>query len=407
LAAGLWSGFYKFRIDSHAAERIVDIFKMCLTSGVLLSTFFYYLQDRPYSRILLAIFLLASFGAFLFTPLITKTIVRNLRKLNNTYHSYAVIGAGLNGQHLVRNLREMEWLGLRCAFFVENNPNLVGSELIGVPVYGPVENLPELAQAKGVEEVYLSSSGNEAQRAYPILKILQSAGVIIRIMPDWGNLASMKNNSTMTIGSQVLFSAADSPLNSLNTILKESFDRGIALLLLFLFTPAMLVIAILIKLTSKGSVFHRQRRIGLDQKEFGILKFRTMKFDAEKQNGPQWTTPNDGHCTKIGEWLRQTSLDELPQLINVIKGQMSLVGPRPECPVYAQQFSEEYKKHMRRHRVKTGITGWAQIHGLRGDTSLRKGLLYDLYYVNNWSLGFDIWILLRTPWHILKGEKAY
>ena len=145
----------------------------------------------------------------------------------------------------------------------------------------------------------------------------------------------------------------------------------------------------------------------MDQKEFKMLKFRTMTLDAEKESEPKWTKNNDSRRTLFGAWLRSTSLDELPQLINVVKGQMSLVGPRPERPVFVKQFSEEYKKYMLRHKVKAGMTGWAQINGFRGDTSLRKRLVYDLYYVKNWSFALDFWILLRTPWHIIKGENSY
>ncbi len=132
-----------------------------------------------------------------------------------------------------------------------------------------------------------------------------------------------------------------------------------------------------------------------------------MTVDAEEENGPQWAKPNDPRRTPIGRWLRSTSLDELPQLINVVSGQMSLIGPRPERPHFVKQFSEEYRKYMLRHKVKSGLTGWAQIHGFRGDSSLRKRLVYDLYYVRNWSFGLDLWILLRTPWHIIKGENAH
>ena len=145
----------------------------------------------------------------------------------------------------------------------------------------------------------------------------------------------------------------------------------------------------------------------MDQKEFKILKFRTMRTDAEKETGPQWSMAKDNRCTLIGKFLRKTSLDELPQLINVVSGQMSLIGPRPERPHFVKQFSEEYKKYMLRHKVKAGMTGWAQIHGFRGNTSLRKRLVYDLYYVRNWSFALDLWILLRTPWHIIKGENAH
>ena len=192
-----------------------------------------------------------------------------------------------------------------------------------------------------------------------------------------------------------------------NIVFKEIFDRLGALILLIILMFPMMMIAILIKSTSRGPVFYKQLRMGMDQKKFMILKFRTMTPDAEKEGGPQWTKHNDSRRTKIGAWLRHTSLDELPQLINVIKGQMSLVGPRPERPVFTKQFSKKYTKYMFRHKVKSGMTGWAQVNGYRGNTSLRKRLVYDLYYVRNWSWGLDMWILLQTPRHIFKGENAY
>jgi len=169
----------------------------------------------------------------------------------------------------------------------------------------------------------------------------------------------------------------------------------------------MLVIATLVKAGSRGPALYRQTRVGMDGREFPMLKFRTMAVDAEASDGPKWATDDDPRRTRVGAWLRRTSLDELPQLVNVLKGEMSLVGPRPERPHFVKQFSEDYKRYMLRHKVKAGMTGWAQINGLRGDTSLRKRLLYDLYYVRNWSFGFDILILTLTPWSVLKGRNAY
>ena len=232
-------------------------------------------------------------------------------------------------------------------------------------------------------------------------------GKTIRIVPDWGNLISISAPTAMPIGSQILFSAGDSPLVGFNIILKEAFDRIVAFLsLVILFIP-ILIISFMVKLTSKGPVFYKQTRVGMDQKTFEILKFRTMRVDAEKENGPQWAKANDSRCTSIGRWLRKKSVDELPQLINVLKGEMSLVGPRPERPHFVKKFSEDHRRYMLRHRVKAGMTGWAQVNGLRGDTSLRKRLVYDLYYVRNWSLALDLWILLLTPVHLLKAENAH
>ncbi len=403
----LFTGLYKPRRIQNIFVQFADVFKASVLSGLLILAFFYYLQSVPYSRKLLALFVVMLFVGLAFSHLLTMTVMRRLRAKGYNLRYYAVIGAGQEGQQLVRDIEQMGWLGLKCAFFADNNPKLIGTELSGTPIYGPVEKLTELVKTETIDEVYLALSGNEAQKAYPVLKSLQSSGVTIRIIPDWGNLASVSGATAIIIGSQVLFSAADSPLNGTNIVFKEMFDRIIALILLVIFAAPMMLAAILIKLTGRGPVFYKQVRVGMDQKEFEMLKFRTMSADAEKESGPQWTKDNDSRRTAIGAWLRRTSIDELPQLINVVKGQMSLVGPRPERPVFAKQFSEEYTKYMLRHKVKAGMTGWAQINGYRGNTSLRKRLLYDLYYVKNWSWGLDMWILLRTPWHILKGENAY
>jgi len=401
------TGFYKPKRVQNIFVLLLDIFKASIFSGLFVLAFFYYIQDVPYSRKLLALFVIMLFVGLVFSHLLTTVIMRRMRSKGYNLRYYAVVGAGPKGQQLVRDIEQMKWLGLRCAFFVANNPIYTDTKLLGIPVYGPVEKLTELVKTETIDEVYLALSGNEAQKAYPILKALQSTGITIRIIPDWGNLASISGATAITIGSQILFSAADSPLNGTNVVLKEVFDRIVSIILIVIFMVPMMLIAILIKLTSRGPVFYKQVRVGMDQKKFKMVKFRTMTTDAEKEGGPQWTKNNDSRRTTIGAWLRRTSLDELPQLINVVKGQMSLVGPRPERPVFAKQFSEEYKKYMLRHKVKAGMTGWAQINGFRGDTSLRERLLYDLYYVRNWSLGLDMWILLRTPWHIIKGENAY
>ena len=403
----LFTGLYKPKRIQNIFVQLVNIFKGCIFSGLFMLAFFYYIQDVPYSRKLLALFVIMLFTGLIFSHLLTMVVMRRLRAKGYNLRYYAVMGAGKKGQQLVRDIEQMGWFGLKCAFFVDNNPSLIGTELLGAPIYGPVEKITELVKTETIDEIYLTLSGNEAQKAYPILKYLQSSGVTIRIIPDWSDLASISGATAITIGSQVLFSAADSPLNGANVVLKEIFDRSIALILLAILAIPMAMIAVLIKLTSKGPIFYKQTRVGMDQTKFEMLKFRTMRADAEKENEPQWTRDNDYRCTAIGTWLRHTSLDEFPQLINVLKGQMSLVGPRPERPVFTKQFSEEHKKYMLRHKVKSGMTGWAQIHDFRGDTSLRKRLLYDLYYVRNWSWGLDIWILLLTPWHIIKGENAY
>ena len=389
-------------------KQVGDILKASLLSGLLVLAFLYYLQDVPYSRKLLVLFIVMLFVGLCFSHLLAIASLRFLRRKGYNLRYYAVIGAGKKGQLLVRDIERMGWLGLKCGFFVDDNPSRIGSKLLGVPIYGPVvEKLAELVKAKRIAEVYLTLSGNEAQQVYPILESLQCAGVTIRIVPDWGNLMSISDAEAVPIGSQLLFSSADSPLSGYNIVFKEIFDRVIGLALLIIFSIPMAIIGVLVKLSSNGPIFYKQTRVGMDQKEFEVLKFRTMRVDAEKEDGPQWAKPDDPRRTAIGAWLRSRSLDELPQLINVIKGEMSLVGPRPERPHFVKQFSEEYKKYMLRHKLKAGMTGWAQVNGFRGDTSLKKRLQYDLYYIRNWSFGLDLRILLLTPWRIIKSGNAY
>lgn len=403
----LWSGLYKSRRIANMFRQFVDMLKAAVLSGVLILAFMYYVKDVPYSRKLLVLFVVMLMLGLSFSHLLVMSILRYLRRKGFNQRHYAVIGAGAKGQQLVNDIERMEWTGLNCVFFADNDEKLIDTKISGVPVLGPVERLGEIVKDNPVDEIYLTLGGSETSKVYPILEELQLTGVTVRIIPDWGNLLSISKPAVTSIGSQVLFSAADSPLSGYKIIIKHVFDFVGAIILLTLFSVPILVIALLVKLSSKGPVFYKQRRVGMDNKEFDMLKFRTMKVDCEAENGPQWSTRDDPRCTSIGGWLRRTSLDELPQLINIIKGQMSLIGPRPERPYFVKQFSEDYRRYMLRHKVKSGMTGWAQINGFRGDSSLRKRLIYDLYYVRNWSFGMDVWILLRTPWHIIKGKNAH
>jgi exopolysaccharide biosynthesis polyprenyl glycosylphosphotransferase len=403
----MWAGLYRPQRIRNAWTQFLDIANASVFGGAFMLVFFYYVEDVPYSRKLVTLFGVMLFCGLLVSHLLSMAMMRRLRRKGYNLRYYAVIGAGEKGQQLVRDIDDSAWYGLKCACFVDNDAALIGGKLLGLDVCGPVEKLKELVAARGVDEVYLTMTGSESQRAYPVLEVVQAMGVTVRIVPDWGSLASTKGVTAVMIGSQVLFSAADASISETGMVVKEVFDRMMSLLALAVLTIPMALIALLVKATSKGPVFYRQTRVGMDGREFQILKFRTMMVDAEQAGGPQWANGSDPRRTSLGVWLRKTSLDELPQFINVAKGEMSLVGPRPERPCFVGQFSEEYRRYMLRYKVKAGMTGWAQINGLRGDTSLRKRLVYDLYYVTNWSLLFDLWILMATPWTVLKGKNAY
>ena len=404
--ACVWSGLYKTKRLQSLFTQISDIFKACILSGLFVLAFLYYLQNEPYSRKLLLLFVPMLFCGLVGSHVATMVILRVLRERGYNLRHCAIIGAGKHGQQLQSDLDRIRWTGIKCEYFIDNNAARIGHSLCNIPVFGPVAETMEFIERYPVDEVYLALSGDAAATAYPVLEKLQQRGITVRIIPDWGNLTPT-HTTIVPVGSQLLFCAADSPLSGYKIILKELFDKAGSMILLALLAVPMLIIALLVKLTSEGPVFYKQKRLGMDQKEFQMYKFRTMYVGAEAANGPQWARPNDSRCTKIGSWLRRTSLDELPQLLNVIKGDMSLIGPRPERLCFAHEFSGELKDYMLRHKVKAGMTGWAQIHGFRGDSSLKKRLQYDLFYVRNWSFGLDLRILLLTPWCMLKGKNAY
>ncbi|OHB58034.1 MAG: undecaprenyl-phosphate glucose phosphotransferase [Planctomycetes bacterium GWF2_50_10] len=402
----VWSGLYQAKRMQNFFWQFLDIVKACFVAALLVLTLLYYTQEVMYSRKLLVIFFPLLCVGLTSAHLGTMIFLHSLRKRGRNLRYCAIIGAGKRGQQLLRDLGKLPWLGMRCCYFIDSKVERAGSSIRGVPVYGPISRMPEILAEQPVDEIYLALSGDDALAAYPTLEKLQARGVTIRITPDWGNLTST-HTTVMPIGSQLLFCAADSPLGGYMVILKEVFDRLAALLLLVASFIPMLVIAVLVKITSDGPIFYKQVRVGMNQRQFNIYKFRTMRVDSDTNSSPKWTVLGDDRCTGLGRLLRKSSLDELPQLFNVLIGDMSLVGPRPERPVFVNQFSEEFKDYMLRHRVKSGITGWAQIHGYRGDTSLKKRIQYDLFYVRNWSFGIDIWILLLTPLHVFKGKNAY
>ena len=204
-----------------------------------------------------------------------------------------------------------------------------------------------------------------------------------------------------------MLTVRDVALRGWRLTLKRAFDLVVGSILLVVFSPFMLFMAILVKLESRGPALYVQERMGLDARPFPVIKFRTMRVDAEKWTGPIWAKQGDPRCTRLGAWLRRHSFDELPQLINVVLGDMSLVGPRPERPVFVAQFRQSIPRYMDRHREKAGMAGWAQVNGLRGDTSIAERTKYDLWYVENWSLLLDIKILIRTAFRVLRDPNAY
>ncbi|HUU57732.1 MAG TPA: sugar transferase, partial [bacterium] len=227
-------------------------------------------------------------------------------------------------------------------------------------------------------------------------------GVDVRVIPSTLELMAAKIHADEALGVPV-FALKQFRLKGFNRFIKRFTDVAFAASLLLVLAPVLLVIALAIKLTSPGPVLYRQERVGQDGRTFELLKFRSMRHKAEEETGPVFAKENDDRVTPFGRFIRRTSLDELPQLINVLKGDMSVVGPRPERPFFVEKFTSDIPRYIERHKVKSGLTGWAQVHGLRGTTSIARRVEYDLFYIENWSLLFDLRILLRTLYQVIKG----
>jgi exopolysaccharide biosynthesis polyprenyl glycosylphosphotransferase len=272
--------------------------------------------------------------------------------------------------------------------------------------YGTPEGLHELWQKDNFDSLIVAFNHSEINKTLRVLQLTEGMNIDIFYLPDILDILTSSYNTFETNG-LLLLQLKTLSVSGWQGFIKYIFDLTVSLLALILLSPFLLLIALLIKLTSAGPVFYKQERVGLDGKEFTINKFRTMFHEAESKTGPVWAKAGDTRVTKIGRFLRRTSLDELPQLINVIRGDMSLVGPRPERLHFVQQFQHLIPKYSERHRVRSGLTGWAQVNGLRGQSPIEERTKYDIYYIEHWSLWFDLKIIILTLIAIIKGENAY
>ena len=262
------------------------------------------------------------------------------------------------------------------------------------------------AEKEKIDEIWMALPLGAEDRIKKILHQLRHHTLSIRYIFDTVNFGLFQQPLSSLAGFPSV-SLNVTPMVGINRLIKAIEDRVLSFLILLVISPLFIILALMVKWSSSGPVFYKQRRISWNGKEFDMLKFRTMPVDAEAATGPVWATSGEKRATSIGQWLRRTSLDELPQFINVLKGDMSIVGPRPERPVFVEQFKEQIPCYMQKHLVKAGITGWAQINGWRGNTSLEKRIEYDLYYIEHWSLWFDLKIIFFTLFRGFIHKNAY
>lgn len=282
-----------------------------------------------------------------------------------------------------------------------------GTEYRGIKVLGRTENLTIILPENRLDEIIITLGLAEYHKLEHIVSMCEKSGVHTKFIPDYNNIIPTRSYTEDLLGLPVV-NIRRVPLNNmLNAFVKRCVDLFGAVVALILFSPVMAITVAIIKATSPGPLIFRQERIGLQNKPFQMYKFRSMIVQDKESEKKGWTTKEDPRVTPIGKFIRKTSIDELPQLINVLKGDMSLIGPRPERPQFVEKFREEIPRYMVKHQVRPGLTGWAQVNGYRGDTSIKKRIEYDLYYIENWSLGFDFKILFLTFFKGFINKNAY
>ena len=308
-------------------------------------------------------------------------------------------------EYIDRLLDNPQWGYVACGILDDHIP--AGTTYKGVKVLGRLGNLEIILPENKLDEIAISLSLKDYDHLEGIVAICEKSGVHTKFIPDYNSLIPSKPYTEDLMGLPVINIRYVPLTNTGNIIIKRIMDVAGALVGIVVTSPIMLLAALLVKFTSPGPVIYRQERVGLHNKAFYMYKFRSMERQAPSEERKAWTVRNDPRVTPIGKILRRTSVDELPQLFNILKGDMSLVGPRPERPLFVEKFKEEIPRYMVKHQVRPGLTGWAQVNGLRGDTSIRKRIEYDIYYIENWTVWFDLKIILMTFFTGFINKNAY
>jgi len=361
-----------------------------------------------HSRVALVIFLVLDVILVFATRQIFRGYLEYIRKRGYNLIRIIVAGAGEVGQNLVDKIARHSELGYRVEGFIDDDPEKQSLVYHGVPVLGTIDELERIIRERfvdnHVDQIYVALPLSAHRRMLELFAVAREQMVGIKVVPDFMEFITFRAGVEDLDGLPIV-DLDRSPLHEFHYLIKRSVDVVFSLLALVLLSPMFLFAAAGIRLTSKGPILYSQERMGMDGKPFVMYKFRTMTRDAESSTGPVWAREDDPRRTAFGSWLRRLSIDELPQFFNVLRGDMSIVGPRPERPNFVQEFKRKIPQYMLRHKVKSGITGWAQINGWRGNTSVTKRIEYDLYYIENWSLALDFKIMWLTLWRGFFPQK--
>ncbi len=387
-------------------DEFVDIVQANTVGNLGFLVVLFMLKQNDFSRSMIAIFAVLNVTLTTIAHALVRKLLRYFRKKGYNIKHILLVGYSRAAEAYISRILDNPQWGYDVTGVLDDFVP-IDTAYHGVRVVGKIDQLGEYLEKGSYDEITITLPLNDYDRLEELVSQCEKSGVHTKFIPDYQSLFP-SNPYTEDVQGIPVINIRYVPLtNSFNRLLKRIVDIIGALIAIVIFSPIMLFAAIAVKATSKGPIIYKQERIGLNGEPFMMYKFRTMRVQTEAEEKKGWTTQNDPRVTKIGAFLRKTSIDEMPQFFNILIGKMSLVGPRPERPQFVEKFKEQIPRYMVKHQVRPGLTGWAQINGYRGDTSIRKRIDYDIYYIENWSMLFDLRILLGTVRHGFVNKNAY
>jgi Undecaprenyl-phosphate glucose phosphotransferase len=393
------------RATVHKYE-ILDIFQANVVGIILLMAGWYLIAQIHFSRSMMAIFFVINIVLTTLGRTLIRVLLQYFRKKGYNLKYILLVGYSRAAEEYINRINSNpQWGYVMRGILDDSVP--AGTIYKGVKVLGTIENLLYILPENKLDEIAITLSLKDYDQLEHIVDLCEKSGVHTKFIPDYNSLFPSRPYTEDLMGLPVVNIRYVPLTNTLNWYGKRLVDIVVSLIGLVVSSPVMLIAAIGVKCTSRGPVIFKQERIGLHNKPFKMYKFRTMEVQKPSVEQQGWTTKDDPRVTKIGKFLRRTSIDELPQLFNILKGDMSVVGPRPERPQFVEKFKEEIPRYMVKHQVRPGLTGWAQINGYRGDTSIKRRIEYDIFYIENWTMSFDIKIMFLTLFKGFINKNAY
>lgn len=375
--------------------------------GMLAFVFLLYmLKEEHFSRVTIYIFCAVNIILEWSARMLVFIVLWNMRRQGLNQKQMILVGYSRAAEEYIDRIEANPQWGYVVRGILDDNVP-AGTIYKGIKVIGRIANLTVILPANRLDEIAITLGLSEYYRLEEIVAMCEKSGVHTKFIPDYNKIIPTKPYTEDILGLPVINIRYVPLNNTFNAMVKRLLDFFGSIAAIIVSSPVMLLMCILIKATSPGPLIYKQERVGLHNKTFWMYKFRSMEIQPEAEEKKAWTVKNDPRVTGIGKFMRRTSIDELPQLFNILKGDMSLVGPRPERPFFVEKFREEIPRYMVKHQVRPGLTGWAQVNGYRGDTSIRKRIDCDLYYIENWSIGFDIKILFLTIFKGFINKNAY